>query len=113
MNMQNFHAHAELRFYSHSITLHLYERRQNGEMSLLSGLQFTTVKEAEMINPQEEITIPIETAQELIDSLWQCGLRPSESSENVGSLKALQDHLKDLQEFSHRLLSIIEHMPLP
>ena len=111
MNMQNFHAHAESRFYSRSISLHLYERRQNGEISLLSGLQFTTVKEAEVIQPQEEITIPLETAQELIDSLWQCGLRPSEGSGSAGSLKATENHLKDIQELSRRLLSIVERTP--
>lgn len=108
MIMQNYHAHAEPRFYARSISLHFYERRQNGEISLLSGLQFTTVKEAEAIQPQEEITLPLETAQELIDSLWQCGLRPSEGAGSAGSLKATENHLKDIQEFSQRLLSMVE-----
>jgi hypothetical protein len=108
MNFQNFHAHAELVLFSRSIAIHLYERKMNGELGLLSGLQFTTVKESEAIQPQEQITLPLETAQELMDSLWQCGLRPSEGSGSAGSLKATENHLKDMQELSRRLLSIVE-----
>lgn len=37
-------------------------------------------------------------AQELMDSLWQAGLRPSEGTGSAGALKATQDHLKDLRD---------------
>lgn len=36
-------------------------------------------------------------AQKLMDSLWQCGLRPSEGTGSAGALAATQDHLKDLR----------------
>jgi len=108
---RNFHVHAEPRWQAHGIMLHFYERQQNGDISLLSGLQFTTVKEGESVEPQESIVMPLETAQELIDSLWQCGLRPSEGSGSAGSLKATENHLKDLQTLSWRLLSIVERTP--
>lgn len=108
MFMRNFKVHAENRFYADAIAIHIYERLQNGDISLLSGLQFTTHHEAEIVEPQEAIQLPRETAQQLMDALWQCGLRPSEGSGSAGSLKATESHLKDMQELSRRLLGIVE-----
>ena len=36
-------------------------------------------------------------AQELIDSLWQCGLRPTEAAGSAGSLRATERHLEDMR----------------
>lgn len=36
-------------------------------------------------------------AQQLIDELWRCGLRPSEGSGSAGSLAATQKHLEDMR----------------
>ena len=108
MFMRNFKVHAENRFYADAIAIHIYERLQNGDISLLSGLQFTTHHEAEIVEPQESIQLQRETAQQLMDALWQCGLRPSEGSGSAGSLKATESHLKDMQELSRRLLGIVE-----
>lgn len=35
--------------------------------------------------------------QELMDSLWQCGFRPTEGTGSAGSLAATQAHLKDMR----------------
>ena len=45
-------------------------------------------------------------AQKLIDSLWGSGLRPSEGSGSVGALKAVQDHLADMQKIVFHSLKI-------
>ena len=42
--------------------------------------------------------LDIQAAQQLMDELWQCGLRPSEGTGSAGSLKATQEHLKDMQK---------------
>jgi hypothetical protein len=101
-------AHAEPKWYSDSISLHFYEKAQDGRVSYISDLIMTTTEEGQLIEPSDALTIPLKTAQELMDSLWQCGLRPSEGSGSAGSLKATQDHLKDMQELSRRLLSMVE-----
>lgn len=36
-------------------------------------------------------------AQKLIDTLWDCGLRPSEGSGSAGCLAATQRHLEDMR----------------
>ena len=43
-------------------------------------------------------------AQTLIDDLWQAGLRPSEGTGSAGSLKATENHLKDMQKITFKLL---------
>jgi hypothetical protein len=37
-------------------------------------------------------------AQQLMDNLWQCGLRPSEGSGSAGALKATEKHLEDMRK---------------
>ena len=43
------------------------------------------------------VVLPEETAQQLIDDLWDAGLRPSEGSGSAGAFAAQGAHLKDLQ----------------
>jgi hypothetical protein len=39
-----------------------------------------------------------------MDSLWSCGLRPSEGTGSAGALAATQAHLKDMQTLTFKLL---------
>lgn len=45
-----------------------------------------------------------QSAQDLIDELWRCGLRPSEGAGSAGSLAATERHLKDMQAVAMGLL---------
>ena len=36
-------------------------------------------------------------AQQLMDDLWTCGLRPTEAAGSAGAMAATQEHLKDLR----------------
>ena len=47
-----------------------------------------------------------EEAQMLMDSLWDAGVRPSEGSGSAGSLKATQEHLKDMRVLAFSALGI-------
>ncbi len=38
-----------------------------------------------------------EAAQQLMDELWRCGLRPTEGSGSAGSLAATERHLEDMR----------------
>lgn len=51
------------------IELYFYERLHEGKAAVLSNLEFQEVEEGESIE-YKGITLPYETAQELIDSLW-------------------------------------------
>lgn len=39
-----------------------------------------------------------EHAQQLMDDLWVCGLRPSEGTGSAGALAATQKHLEDMRK---------------
>lgn len=53
--------------------------------------------DAALAEVQPIVHISMTRAQELMDSLWQCGLRPSEGSGSAGALAATERHLRDLQ----------------
>lgn len=52
------------------------------------------------------ITIDIQAAQQLMDELWQCGLRPSEGTGSAGSLAATQKHLQDMRTIVGKQLKV-------
>jgi len=47
-----------------------------------------------------------EQAQELMDRLWKCGLRPTEGSGSAGSLSATEKHLNDMRAIAFKKLGI-------
>lgn len=42
-------------------------------------------------------TIDQDQAQQIMDSLWDCGIRPSEGTGSAGALAAVQRHLEDMR----------------
>lgn len=48
--------------------------------------------------------IDIQQAQQLMDELWQCGLRPSEGTGSAGSLRATESHLSDMRKLVSKCL---------
>lgn len=40
----------------------------------------------------------VTAAQELMDNLWSCGLRPSEGTGSAGALAATERHLQDMRK---------------
>lgn len=53
--------------------------------------------ETDGIDKPAPLAIDPTAAQVLMDSLWDCGLRPSEGSGSAGALAATQRHLEDLR----------------
>lgn len=46
---------------------------------------------------EDGITIEPEAAQRLMDSLWDCGLRPSQGKGSAGAMAATERHLEDMR----------------
>jgi len=109
MLRRNLTARAERQFVRDTITVYLFEHMPNGRIAILSNVEFTEVPPEEAVEiGVDGINLSRQTAQELMDSLWDCGLRPSEGSGSAGALAATERHLKDVQDFSRRLLSLVE-----
>jgi len=45
-----------------------------------------------------------EDARRLMDEMWNAGFRPSEGSGSAGALKAVQDHLADMQKIVFKFI---------
>lgn len=58
-------------------------------------VSFEELPEGHFANPTA--TIGITEAQQLMDDLWHCGLRPSEGSGSAGALAATERHLEDMR----------------
>jgi len=108
MVTRDMKVHAEKKLWDRGIEIYLYERLPDGKVSSLSNLEFTTIDPMKESGDGKSITLSYETAQKLMDELWNCGLRPSEGSGSAGSLAATQNHLKNIQEISNRLLILVE-----
>lgn len=47
-----------------------------------------------------------ETAQELMNSLWECGLRPAQGAGSAGQLETMKAHLEDMRKIVFNSLKI-------
>jgi hypothetical protein len=63
----------------------------------------TRVKEIVLERIEEAVAHPPsfmldnQTAQTLIDDLWNCGLRPTEGAGTAGAMRATERHLQDMR----------------
>ena len=66
--------------------------------------KMVVVKEgADHLNP---FSISMEHAQALMDSLYDCGIRPTDGSGSAGQALAVQEHVKDLRKILNAYLNI-------
>jgi len=89
------------------IEIHLGDVPVRGRISILSNLEFTEIEDGSLLT-DTPLTLETSVAQKLMDELWNCGLRPSEGSGSAGALLATQNHLKDMQKMTDRLMNMVE-----
>lgn len=84
----------------------LAERRHGDPIRYHGKVIMEEAKDGVYLEPS--FVLRMDAAQQLMDELWHCGLRPTEGSGSAGSLAATQAHLKDLQGYVERLLAMVE-----
>lgn len=94
---------AERGNFGRSITL--FVRQFFDHRYRVASLVWQVVDREGMLMPPAA-NLPIASAQQLMDELWRCGLRPSEGTGSAGSLAATERHLKDMREIAFSQLSI-------
>jgi hypothetical protein len=57
-------------------------------------------------SPEPTCTLTMEAAQQLMDQLWVCGLRPTEGTGSAGSLAATEKHLNDMRAIVSKQLEV-------
>lgn len=74
-----------------------------------SVAQSLVMQDEEMgATPPAFCSLEKEQAQQLMDDLWDCGIRPSEGSGSAGALAATQRHLADLKTILFHKFGIAE-----
>lgn len=87
------------------INLHLRQVTEGMGATVAQPLEFRQYNPGEL-SSQPFITLDIQAAQQLMDELWQCGLRPTEGTGSAGSLAATQKHLDDMRTIAYKGLNI-------
>lgn len=64
--------------------------------SVCHNLEFTKHYPGDPMKPT--FSLDLDRAQELMDELWNCGLRPTEGTGSAGALAATQRHLDDMRK---------------
>ena len=76
---------------------------RNGR-AILEPVTFSEVEPGRLTPPA--IGLSSNSAQQLMDELWRCGIRPSEGSGSAGSLAATERHLEDFRKIAFNQLKI-------
>lgn len=84
------------------IEVAVFQKRDFG-MMVAEPLTLREMKDGEYIN-EPTMRLQNQEAQQLMDELWRCGLRPSEGTGSAGSLAATEKHLVDMQKIAMGLL---------
>jgi hypothetical protein len=86
--------------------------RTGSDLSIATGLAMGPLPPDQGLPYRPLFTLAPTEAQDLMDQLWQCGLRPSEGSGSAGSLAATERHLEDMRKLAmHHCLR--DEMRLP
>lgn len=72
--------------------------------AVCAPLQFNEIPEGARLQPT--FRLHGEEAQELMDMLWNCGLRPTQSKSSAGQLEAVERHLADMRAIAFSKLEI-------
>lgn len=77
--------------------------RDSGRLSVAQEVIFKECADGEL-GGGPTISISSQDAQDLMDDLWRCGLRPTEGVGSIGQLAATERHLTDMQAIARGLL---------
>lgn len=106
MNGEPIEIYADLVHWRKRVELRLLQNLPGGVRGLAKPIEFCVPEhEGAVIDPA--ITLSLTAAQQLMDALWSCGLRPTEGSGSAGSLAATERHLSDMRNISNGLLKKI------
>jgi hypothetical protein len=77
---------------------------QESKICIADNLVFKTVPNHSILEPLTQLDM--NEAQELMDELWHCGIRPTEGAGSACAMRATENHLADLRKITNKLLKI-------
>jgi hypothetical protein len=84
------------------VHLYLYfQSDKGGSVPLIQQATLPTLVEIDPslgVQNQPTMNLRMEEAQQFMDELWRCGLRPTEGAGSAGAMAAVQAHLSDMRK---------------
>lgn len=74
--------------------------------SVVTNMEFTTIDAGDVYPQEPTFRLRHLEAQQLMDSLWDCGLRPTAGKGSAGQLVAVENHLKDMRRLVSKTLEV-------
>lgn len=75
-----------------------------GRVAVATNITFESTHEA--LIPQPLTTLELNEAQELMDELWNCGIRPTDGAGSAGAMHRAEMHIADLRKIAFKALKI-------
>jgi len=88
--------------WSEGVSIYMRQRTAGKGNAVAAPVMMVQKEPGEHVEPM--LRLEIQAAQQLMDELWQCGLRPTEGTGSAGSLKATENHLADMKRIAFTLL---------
>jgi hypothetical protein len=95
---------AERPVHTDTIDVYVFDRNAGPFFAFAEPVTMRTREGPTHIPPA--LSLQNSTAQQLMDELWRCGLRPSEGSGSAGSLAATECHLTDMRALAFAALKV-------
>lgn len=80
------------------IALDMVNADKNAPAEIATHVEFAPVNPGASFSSGPLLTLLDAEAQQLMDALWNCGVRPTEGHGSVGQLAATERHLQDMQK---------------
>ncbi len=79
----------------------------DGRVAIVQPVVLTVIDDNDpTIEPHPFLSLTTDSAQRLMDALWDVGLRPTEGTGSAGSLAATQAHLSDMRSIVAKEIGI-------
>jgi hypothetical protein len=101
--MLQIHVSKQDRFLTNTLAFYIHEIRE-GNRAVGEPVTMRTVTEAMSDTAGPTFELSYQSAQHLMDALWDVGLRPSEGSGSAGALKQAEDHIASLKKIVFALV---------
>ena len=103
-------AGAQRNYASNGVDIFIWRRGGFGgqEMAVADSVTMSVVKAEDFAALRPCVTLSMESAQMLIDELWNAGLRPKYAQATDQTTAAQTKHIDDLRELAGRLLGLQE-----
>lgn len=106
--MRRLVIHADRLNYGRRVALWFaHEKNADGDMlaaRMVFDHELNLDNFGQTVQPTTELSMT--EAQQLIDQLWNCGLRPTEGAGSAGSLAATERHLADMRRIALNALDL-------